>query len=132
MVKEEIKLIRQTYALPIYDLDHVNTMPDKDLILTIEDDLFLDTMLCQLRGVIIAFSKKAAKENRILEKDLLKKIVKLEIDIDSKSNEDRHKLQKLENLNAELENLREKRMKGHQIRAKAEYTAGWEKSSKKI
>ena len=129
MVKEEIKLIRHTYAIPVYNLDHVNKMPDKDLILTIEDDLFLDTMLCQLRGVIITFSKKVAKENRALEKNLEKKIVKLEVDIDSNEKDYRQKLQKLEDLNVELENLREKRMKGHQIRAKAEFTAGWEKSS---
>ena len=75
MVKEEIKLIRQTYALPIYDLNHVDTMLDKDLVLTIEDNLFLDTLLCQLRGVIITFSKKVARENRALEKGLIKKLL---------------------------------------------------------
>ena len=74
MVKEEIKLIKQTYALPVYNLDYVSKMPDKDVILTIDDDLFLDTMLCQLRGVIIAFSKKVAKEKRALEKNLEKKL----------------------------------------------------------
>ena len=39
-------------------------------------------MLCQLRGVIIAFSKKLAKEKRALEKNLEKKIVKIEINLD--------------------------------------------------
>ena len=54
----------------------------------------------------------------------------MEIDLDMTGVDYKNKLQQLENLNAELENLREKRLKGHQIRAKAEFTAGWEKSSK--
>ena len=48
----------------------------------ISDSLFLDTMLCQLRGVIISFSKKLAnetrKEEKVLEKEILSYIEKID------------------------------------------------------
>ena len=40
------------------------------------------------------------------------------------------KQQRLEDFKTELENIREKRMKGHQFRYRAEFPPGWEKPSK--
>ena len=58
MVKEEIFLVKSTYALPVYNPEYIKNDTGKDLELLISDTLFLDTLLCQLRGAIIDFSKK--------------------------------------------------------------------------
>ena len=61
LIKKEIKLIKQTYAIPLYDLDNLDQIGDSKLQLTVSDSLFLDTLLCQVRGLIIFFSKKLAR-----------------------------------------------------------------------
>ena len=58
MVKEEIFLVKSTYALPVYNPEYIKNDNGQNLELLISDTLFLDTLLCQLRGVIIDFSKK--------------------------------------------------------------------------
>ena len=74
LIKKEINLIKQTYAIPVYDLDNLDQIEDSELQLTIPDSLFLDTLLCQVRGLIISFSKKLARERRELEKKLTTEI----------------------------------------------------------
>ena len=46
MVKEEIFLVKSTYALPVYNPEHVKNDKGKDLELLISDTVFLDTLLC--------------------------------------------------------------------------------------
>ena len=55
LIKSEISLIRETYALPIYNPEIVSIIKDTDLEIMIPDTLFIDTLLCQLRGTIISF-----------------------------------------------------------------------------
>ena len=55
MIKEEIILIKQTYALPVYNSEFIKNFKDEHLERLISDSLFLDTLLCQLRGIIIVF-----------------------------------------------------------------------------
>ena len=58
MVKEEIFLAKCTYALPVYAPEHIKNNNGDNLELNISDTLFLDTLLCQLRGSTIDFSRK--------------------------------------------------------------------------
>ena len=58
LIKKEISLIKETYALPIYNPEMVSKIKDINLEIMIPDTLFIDTLLCQLRGTIISFSKK--------------------------------------------------------------------------
>ena len=64
MLKNEIKLVKETYALPIYNPETVHLMDEYNLELMVSDGLFLNTLLCQLRGLIISYSKKVARESR--------------------------------------------------------------------
>ena len=57
-----------------------------ELELNISDALFLDTLLCQIRGETIKFSKKISRENRIYEDELIESTSSIEKSIDS--NED--------------------------------------------
>ena len=57
LIKKEITLAKQTYALPVYDSDNIEQIEDSKFKLTISNSLFLDTLSCQLRGVMINFPK---------------------------------------------------------------------------
>ena len=64
MIRDEINLIKATYALTIYSEDFIMADNGEFLELTISDTLFLETLLCQLRGQIIKFSKNVKREER--------------------------------------------------------------------
>ena len=92
----------------------------------VSDGLFLNTLLCQLRGLIISYSKKVARESREEEKTLrinIDKSTKL-LDNTNLSTETREtEIVKLNSLNKQYETLRDNRMKGHQVRSRAELAA---------
>ena len=44
-MKSEIILIKQIYALPVYNLDNIEQIDDTKLQISISDSLFLDTLL---------------------------------------------------------------------------------------
>ena len=73
LIKEEILLPKKTYALPIYSEDYIKN-EDENLELMINNNLFLDTLSCQIRGIIITNSKKRANNFRQEEKDMEKNI----------------------------------------------------------
>ena len=129
LIKDEIKLAKETYALPIYNPENIHTIDELNLQLMIPDSLFLNTLLCQIRGIIISFSKKVAKESREEEKELSLKIEKLTKELDNVNLEQQVREKETENLNTinkQYQKLRERRMKGHQIRSRSELTANWE------
>ena len=47
------KIIEQTikeYAIPVYNSVYIHNIPSNEIILTIDDTLFLDTVLMKIRG----------------------------------------------------------------------------------
>ena len=89
-------------------------------------------MLCQLRGCIISFSKRIARETRNEEKSLEIDIKNLILQIEACES-----ITSITTLNNRLsekqeqyEGLREIRMRGHQVRSRSEIMATWEKPSR--
>ena len=64
MIKKEINLIKSIYALPIYSPDYIEADDGSTLELLIPVTLFLETLLCQLRGQIIKSSKNLKKKKQ--------------------------------------------------------------------
>ena len=128
LIREEILLAKKTYALPIYSEDYIKN-EDEHLDLMINNNLFLDTLLCQIRGIIITHSKRRANNFRKEEKDLEKKILDTEIKLDNGENIILNK-DKLDELNNLLIDHRENKLKGHQIRSRSNLIKDWEKPSK--
>ena len=126
MIKEEIFLAKSTYALPVYDLDYIKNNNGENLELNISDTLFLDTLLCQIRGATIDFSKKLKRKERQEENELIETIKKLELnnDLTNVVNEE------LNSTRSRLENIRENKIKGSMIRSRAQLNKDWEKPSK--
>ena len=129
MIKAEISLINQTYALPVYSEAFVATDNGETIDISISSTLFLETLLCQLRGKIIKFSKTLKKQETEAEDTLVSSIKKLQEEIDS-DYDNLIKKNSLRELSLQLENLREKKIKGCIVRSRASLTDTWEKPSK--
>ena len=125
MIKKEINYIKSTYALPIYSPNYVETN-EISLELSIPVTLFPETLLCQLRGQIIKFSKNLKKKEKESERKLIKDIEKLNKVIDSGINNNTLK-DSLRARTLELENLGYKKIKGCIVRSQTNLMDNWEK-----
>ena len=67
LINEKIDEIKRQYALPVYDIENIQNIPDDQIQFTINDQLFLETLLMELRGKSISYSrkKKEKKEKQI-------------------------------------------------------------------
>ena len=54
--------VKCQYALPVYNLDNLNNIPDTELQFTINDQLFLDTLLIELMGKSTSYSSHKKKQ----------------------------------------------------------------------
>ena len=55
-IKTVIQNVKKQYAVPIYNFDNLNNVQDTDIIFTIDDQLFLETLLMEIRGKCISYS----------------------------------------------------------------------------
>ena len=129
MIKSEITLINQTCALPVYSEAFVASDNGETIDISISSTLFLETLLCQLRGKIIKFSKNLKKQDTEAEDTLVSSIKNLQEELDS-DNDNIFKKNSLGDLSLQLENLREKKIKGGIVCSRAALIDNWEKPSK--
>ena len=122
-------MVKATYAIPVYSNEYIQSDNGNLLELTISDTLFLETLLFQLRGQIIKFSKNLKKEERKEENSLITAIKILQEEVDS-GNENQQKNDSLREQSLRLENLGEKQTKGSIVRSRANIIDDWEKPSK--
>lgn len=120
-INDKIKEVKQQYALPVYNLNHLDNVPDEEIQFIIDDQLFLETLLMELRGKSISFSAFRKKQKDLEEKDLIQKI-KLNEENLSESNQ-----KELDTLKHELEKLRREKIKGYVIRSRAQWIEEGEK-----
>ena len=124
IINEKIKEVKRQYALPIYDLEGIDNIPDEDLQFTIDDQLFLDVLLMEIRGKTISYASFKNKNREAREKNLIKTIADIENKKQSDSDEE------LDILKNELINIRHEKLKGHMIRSRAQYIDQGEKPTK--
>ena len=84
-------------------MNNLNNIRDSELQFTINDQLFLDTLLMELRGKSISFSCFKAKQRNNNEKNLMKQISDLEKDLMHEN------VESLDNLKDKLYEIRKKR-----------------------
>ena len=83
MIKSEISLVSKTYALPVYSEAFVESDNGQTLDISISSTLFLETLLCQLRGKMIKYSKNLKRQETEAEDTLVTSIKELQAEIDS-------------------------------------------------
>ena len=70
------------YTLPVYNLDNLDKVSDEDIQHRINDQLFFETLMMEIRGKTISYSSFKKKQETLLEQSLLKEIQALECDLD--------------------------------------------------
>lgn len=56
IINAKILDVKKQYCLPVYNLDNIDEIPDNELQLVISDQLFLETLLMELRGKSISYA----------------------------------------------------------------------------
>ena len=74
IVKNKIDEIKKQYAIPVYDLDKIKEIRQEDMIFTINDQLFLETLLMEIRGKTISYASFVKKKETETEQNLMEKI----------------------------------------------------------
>lgn len=118
-IKNVINRVKEQYALPVENI-LANEIPPKDLIFTINDQLFFEVLLMEIRGKTISYSSFLKKQANKEEEKLLKDIQQLQ----SEATID-HDL--LRAKNQALEEFRNKKMEGVKLRSKAKWVDEGEK-----
>ena len=78
-IKTVIEINRTRYAIiEEGNADTINEIPETNLQLSIDEPLFFDTLLMEIRGKTISYSSYKKKQENTKEQDLIKEIGKLE------------------------------------------------------
>ena len=125
LINNAINDEREKYAVPVYNLDELTNIPDKNLQLIISDQDFLQILLVRLRGESVKYSTYLKKKSSETEKKLIKEIAELEISETLSMNFDL-----LNDKKTELEEIREIKLKGHMIRSRIQWIDEGEKPTK--
>ena len=121
IIYKHIKEIKRQYAIPIYILEEFENLPDQEIQFTINDQLFLDVLLMELRGKAISNSSYKHKERNKKEKYLIDSITEME------NNSKENNMKNLENLKIQLNDIRQEKLKAHIIRSRAQHIDKGEK-----
>ena len=123
-INKKIRDIKMQYALPVYKLDEIHNIPNEELQFMINDQLFLDTLLMEIRGDAISYASFKNKQRNKRENKLIKQIEEIE------NNTVDNITEELENLKTELYDIRNEKLKGYIIRSKAQHIDQGEKPTK--
>ena len=113
------------YAVPVYNMQSINTIPENELQITISENLFLEMLFLRIRGETVRYSSTKNKLEVSRESELLSDLEKLENEEDMA---DSHN--KINQKQYELLEIREKKMKGHYVRSRAQWLLDGEKPTK--
>ena len=126
MVKKVIQETISSYACPVYSESYVDSPECRQHIqFTINDALFLETLLMKIRTETISYSIRRKKERTEKDKHILNEIHILE----SLSNPSEEDIEKIAAKQTEILNERTKANEGRIIRSRAQWYEEGEKSS---
>ena len=121
LVKSVIKNVKKQYAVDnLVDIDQIS---DSELQFCITDQLFLETLLMEIRGKTISFSSYLKKQRDRTEELIIKEIGELEKCETLDEN-------KIAEKREQLYNLRKEKLQGLMIRTKAKWIEEGEIPSK--
>lgn len=73
-----INQIKIQYAVPVYKKESILDIPDSEIQFTINDQLFLETLLMEIRSKTISYASYLKKQRTEKEKGLLEELLELE------------------------------------------------------
>ena len=122
-IKDVIKETKLQYGTSAYNVDNIEGINNDSLQLTINDQLFFEVLLMEIRGKTISYSTFKKKNEKIKENQLIHEIENLQNDLRDEN------IATLE-FKSELEILRKTYLEGMIIRSKAQYIEEGERNSK--
>ena len=111
------------YALPVYNIHNIDNISDEEIQFTINDQLFLETLLLRIRGETIKYSSYVKKKNN-------KKEITLENEIDQLEKDLPYMTDLIQDKKTELQELRNIKLKGQMIRSRVQWIDEGEKPTK--
>ena len=105
LINDKITEIKTQYALPVYNMENIKNTPDNEIKFLINDQLFLETLLIELRGKSISYSSYKKKQNEQME------LVEQNLTGEN--------VETIEMLREELQTIRKAKMQGYLIRSRA-------------
>ena len=109
--------------MPVYDVENVDNINNDSIEFIINDQLFLETLLLEIRGKTISYSSFRKKEKDRQENQLVKEIEDME-------NSENLNLIAIENKKKTLENLRKVKIQGIITRSRVRWIEEGEKPTK--
>ena len=127
-IKDKILDVKRQYAATPYKMDNVEQIPACELELIINDQLFLEVLLMEIRGETIRFTKERNKNNKQRENNLEKDIQSLEKELSEfKDIDSRNLLDSIDRNKRELEEIRRQKIEGVMLRSRARWVEYGEK-----
>ena len=126
LIKLCIHNVKKQYSVPLYNFDNIDTISNQDIQFVINDQLFFETLLMEIRGKTISFASYKKKMEVLEEKELISSIESLE----SSQNLDEETAKSLDEKRNRLELLRNKKLQGMIIRSRFQWMNMGEKPSK--
>ena len=83
LINDTIQTTVIEYALPVYNFDNIHYENYADTQFVVDDQLFLETLLMNIRGKTLSYSSYKKKEQDRLEKMLISEINELEKSVNS-------------------------------------------------
>ena len=78
VINKKIKEIKVQYAIPVYNIENIENIPNDKIQFVINDQLFLETLLMEIRGKSISYSTYKKKCTDILEVETVNEIRDIE------------------------------------------------------
>ena len=126
IVKETIRNVVHEYACPIYSSEYISSQEARQHVqMIIDDSLFLETLLMQIRARTIRYTIDKARQRNDLEKRKLTELQTLE----SLPNPTSRDMSEIDEKQWELQNLRSAANEGRIIRSRARWYEEGEKGS---
>lgn len=123
-IKTVINTVKQQYASSNQPINlPSNDIPNSEFKFDINDQLFFEVLLMEIRGKTISYSAFLKKQNNKEEEQILKDIQQLESELVLNHDD-------LKAKNKKLEDLRQKKMEGVKLRSKAKWIDEGEKVTK--
>ena len=113
------------YAVPVYNMQSINTIPENELQTTTSENLFLEMLFLCIRGETVRYSSTKNKQEVSHESGLLSDIEKLENEEDRADSQN-----KINQKQYELLEIMEYKIKGHYVRSRVQWLLDGEKPTK--
>ena len=126
LINDTILEIKKQYAVPIYNTENIKNINDEELQFTINDQLFFEVLLLEIRGKTIAYASYKKKQNEKEEKELQLNISQME----NKANLTQEQIENLEYKKILLQEYREKKIRGMIVRSRLQWLEDGERPSR--